>query len=78
MLDDWVAAVTEELGLEVDVDVRQLLDVARVAAHNVDRPAAPLTTFLLGFAAGQRGGVDPELYEQLTALAERWHEERKG
>lgn len=78
MLDDWVAAVKDELGIEVDVDVRQLLDVARVAAHNVDRPAAPLTTFLLGYAAGQRGRVDPELYERLTALAEQWHEERRA
>lgn len=78
MLDDWVAAVKDELGLAVDVDVRQLLDVARVAAHNVDRPAAPLTTFLLGYAAGQRGEVSAELYERLTALAEQWHEERTG
>lgn len=78
MLDDWVAAVNDELDLAVAVDVRRLLDVARVAAHNVDRPAAPLTTFLLGYAAGQRGRVDPELYERLTALAERWHEERQG
>ncbi|NIR37561.1 MAG: molybdenum cofactor guanylyltransferase, partial [Actinobacteria bacterium] len=59
MLDDWVAAVSEELGLEVEVDIRRLLDVARVAAHNVDRPAAPLTTFLLGYAAGRHGAVDP-------------------
>lgn len=78
MLDDWVAAVNEELGLEVDVDVRRLLDVARVAAHNVDRPAAPLTTFLLGYAAGQRGEVDPALYERVTALAEQWQEERQA
>ncbi len=76
MLDDWVAAVSEELGLEVEVDIRRLLDVARVAAHNVDRPAAPLTTFLLGYAAGRHGAVDPALYDRVSALAERWQEER--
>ena len=57
VLDEWVAALAAEL--EVDpavVDVRHLLDVARDAAHRVDRPAAPLTTFLVGYAAGLRGG----------------------
>lgn len=78
MLEDWVAAVKDELDVELDVDIRQLLDVARVAAHSVDRPAAPLTTFLLGYAAGRRGEVSPELYERLTALAEQWHAERQG
>lgn len=78
MLDDWVTAVNDELGLAVDVDVRRLLDVARVAAHNVDRPAAPLTTFLLGYAAGQRGEVDPALYDRVTALAEQWQGERQA
>lgn len=56
-LDDWVAALAAELGVSADdVDVRRLLDVARDAAHSVDRPAAPLTTFLVGYAAGSRGG----------------------
>jgi hypothetical protein len=56
VLDDWVAALCDELGVELTVDVRLLLDVARDAAHQVDRPAAPLTTFLVGYAAAQRGG----------------------
>jgi hypothetical protein len=59
VLDDWVAALSAELGLTVDVDVRLLLDVARDAAHQVDRPAAPLTTFLVGYAAGQRAATSP-------------------
>jgi uncharacterized protein DUF6457 len=57
VLDDWVAALATELGVPADaVDVRRLLDVARDAAHHVDRPAAPLTTFLVGYAAGLAGG----------------------
>lgn len=56
-LDDWTTALTAELGLDpLDLDVRLLLDVARDAAHHVDRPAAPLTTFLVGYAAARRGG----------------------
>ncbi len=57
LLDDWVAALAAELDVDpTTVDVRHLLDVARDAAHHVDRPAAPLTTFLVGYAAGSRGG----------------------
>jgi Domain of unknown function (DUF6457) len=56
VLEDWVAALAAELGVDVDVDVKLLLEVARDAAHQVDRPAAPLTTFLVGYAAGRRAG----------------------
>jgi hypothetical protein len=53
----WVADLAA--ALEVDaaaLDRNLLLDVARDAAHGVARPAAPLTTFLVGYAAGLRGG----------------------
>ena len=56
MLDDWITALTRELGLDGSVDEGLLLDVARDAAHNVARPAAPVTTFLVGLAAGRAGG----------------------
>lgn len=73
-LDDWVAVLKNELGIELDVDVRGLLDLARVAAHGVDRPAAPLTTFLVGYAAGLRGdpAATTELSERAAALAGAW------
>lgn len=75
LLDDWVAALSAELGLELDVDVRLLLDLARDAAHAVDRPAAPLTTFLVGYAAAVRGGAPDQVAElaaRASALAARW------
>ncbi|MDF3150315.1 DUF6457 domain-containing protein, partial [Streptomyces sp. T21Q-yed] len=57
VLDEWISAVKDELGIELDVDTKVLLDLARDAAHGVARPAAPLTTFLVGYAAAQaRGG----------------------
>lgn len=71
-IEDWVTALASELGVELDVDVRGLLDLARVAAHSVDRPAAPLTTFVVGYAAGQRGEPVAELSERATALARAW------
>ncbi|MCF2526434.1 NTP transferase domain-containing protein [Yinghuangia soli] len=56
VLDDWIEAVKAELGVDLDVDVAGLLDMTKVAAHNVVRPAAPLTAFLVGYAAAQAGG----------------------
>lgn len=58
MLDAWTHALAAHLGVEgaFDVDGALLLDVARDAAHAVSRPAAPLTTFLVGYAAARAGG----------------------
>ena len=74
-LHDWVDELCEELGIELELDEALVLDLARDAAHNVERPAAPITTFLLGYAAASAGG-SPEQVERLaavaTALALRW------
>lgn len=79
VLDEWIAAVKAELGIDLDVDTGALLDLARDAAHGVARPAAPLTTFLVGYAAAQKGGGPEELAaatEKAAALAARWAEEQ--
>ncbi len=69
-LDDWVAAVAAELGIdEIDVDVDQVLDLAADAAHAVVRPAAPLTTFIAGFAAGRAGGKADDVREAIDAAS---------
>lgn len=54
----WAAELSRELGLPRDapLDIDDVLDLARDAAHSVARPAAPLTTFLVGYAAGLAGG----------------------
>ncbi len=69
----WIATLRDRYGLaEEDVPVGAILDLARDAAHGVDRPAAPLTTFVAGLVAG-RGGTDPrgieEVVAQIAALA---------
>lgn len=74
-LHDWIDELCDALDVEVDLDEALILDVARDAAHNVARPAAPITTFLLGYAAARSAG-DPEKVERLAAaasdLALRW------
>jgi hypothetical protein len=81
VLAEWTTLVAAELGLtghELTSDDREaILALAGVAAHNVLRPAAPLTTFLAGYAAGlrstpagsQHGLLDGSI-AKLTALAE--------
>lgn len=70
--DRWIAAACAELGLDpADVPVRTVLDLARVAAHQVERPAAPLTAYLLGLAAGR--GTDPaDAAARIEHLATTW------
>ena len=71
MLDGWVAKLLTELGLPAGVvDIELVLDLARDAAHGIARPAAPLTTFAVGYAAALAGGT-PEDVRRLAAIASR-------
>ena len=57
MLDDWVTKLSQDLGVKPDdVAISEILDLARDAAAAVARPAAPITTFIVGYTAGMRGG----------------------
>ncbi len=81
-LEEWTAAVCRELGItdavDADAATALVLDLARDVAHGVARPAAPLTAFLVGVAAGR--AVDPaaavtERAGQVSRLVERWNAE---
>ena len=66
-LTDWFETLARGLqtGTELDhATIKTVLDLARDAAHRIERPAAPLTTFLVGVAVG--GGVS---LEQAAATA---------
>jgi len=74
-MPDTLAAWVAELAAALDIDPAALdrnllLDVARDAAHGVARPAAPLTTFLVGYAAGLRGG-GAQAVAEASAVAQR-------
>jgi hypothetical protein len=74
-LDEWMSRVCAELDIPAEVIDRDLLlDVAGDAAHSVVRPAAPLTTFLIGVAVGQ-GQQLPQAAARVRALASAWAQE---
>ena len=68
MLEDWVARLGAELGVDpAAVPVDRVLDVTRDAAHTIARPAGPVTTFLIGYAAARKGGRPEDLEEAFRA-----------
>jgi Domain of unknown function (DUF6457) len=78
VLDEWIKAVCEELGLDVgDVHRDLILDVARDVAHGVARPAAPLTAYLMGLAVG-RGTPVRDAAARITEMAEGWKDRPAG
>ena len=75
-LSEWIAALAAELGIDGTlIDVPALLAVAGDVAHNVARPAAPVTTFAVALAALSAGG-DLDAVRRATAkvsaLAKAW------
>ena len=74
-LHDWIDELCDALDIETEVDEALILDLAKVAADNVVRVAAPISAYLLGYAAGSVG-ADQEGVERLAAkaqaLAEGW------
>jgi hypothetical protein len=74
-MHDWIDELCDALDIDAEVDEGLILDLARDAAHAVERPAAPVTTYLLGYAAALKGGKAEDvevLAAKAQALAERW------
>lgn len=70
-MDEWIDALARVLELRPDVDVPAVLDVAKDVAHNVERKAAPVSTFLVGVAVG--GGMPASVaVERVQELATGW------
>ncbi|MFE1289542.1 NTP transferase domain-containing protein [Streptomyces sp. NPDC058751] len=78
VLDEWISAVKDELGIDLDVDTGVLLDLARGAAPRGAGPAPPVTPVHVGYPAARAprgpgaGGAAPP---KAAALALRWAEE---
>lgn len=67
----WWLELGTALGLqEVPAAREVLLALAGEAAHGVVRPAAPLTTFLAGYAAGLAGGGADDVERAVATASE--------
>lgn len=74
MTEDWTARAAAELGIDEAIDTDDILDLARVVAHEVERKMAPVSTFLAGLAAGKAGGDERTMraaIEKLRSLAQQ-------
>lgn len=69
-LTSWTDELCDALGLDVQVEIDAILDLASTIAHQVERPAAPLTTFLVGYAAGLRGGSEADVADCIDVATE--------
>jgi molybdopterin-guanine dinucleotide biosynthesis protein A len=66
----WSEQLARELGLsEVEISIDSILGLAGKVAHTVVRPAAPLTTFLVGFAAGRASAGAMDATEAISAAS---------
>ena len=66
----WLARVAAIL--EVDqqgLQVAELLDLTREVAHGVERKSAPLTTYLLGYAAGKKSLTSSEVTDLISHIS---------
>ena len=61
--------ILSEFGLNDDVDVDEVLAVARDVAHSVERRAAPVTTYILGLAVA-RGVAFEEAASRVKRLVQ--------
>jgi hypothetical protein len=70
MLENWTATVCRSLDLDpAAVDQALLLDLTRDVARGVARPAAPLTSFLVGLAAGRDGASSEDVRRAVATVA---------
>ncbi len=73
-LGRWTDQLVRELALDVPVDLALILEVAKDAAHSVTRPAAPVTTYLLGVVAGVAHAASADADEAVRIAARRVRE----
>jgi uncharacterized protein DUF6457 len=72
-IQEWVGQVVERLGLDLAEADRQelvttVLDLTADVAHGVSRPAAPVTAFLVGLAAGRSADPAGAVAENVAAV----------
>jgi len=70
-LPEWIDQITTALGVERElVDIDRLLQVSSDVAHQVARPAVPVTMFVAGLAAASSNPSD--VLAWIEARASAW------
>ncbi len=55
-ISEWAQQASVIAGVDgLPLDIDAILELARDAAHGIERPAAPVSTFILGYAAATSG-----------------------
>lgn len=71
-MNQWAHTLTHTLHLNTpaahNAPLAELLDLTREVAHNVARPAGPVTTYYVGLAVGLAGGDVDKAREIITEL----------
>lgn len=72
---EWLQRVIAELGIDEEVLAAQdsLLNMTAHVAHGPSRPAAPITAYLIGYAAGAKGIDASKAADDLAELAKNWN-----
>ena len=67
-MNEWLTTVCEKLGIDPVIDTDALLELARDVAHHTERKNAPLTSYLLGYAAANKSLSAAQLAELAAEL----------
>ena len=58
---DWVAEACDAVGVDAEmVDIVEIHHLSKQVAHRLERPLAPVSTFILGLALGASTDADRE------------------
>lgn len=70
VLEEFIRTSCQALGVDQSaVDRDLILELTKDVAHNVARPAAPLSAFIVGLAAGRAGGDVDSVRAAVTKVA---------
>ena len=70
VLEEFLRTTCRALSIDpATVDQDLILELTKDVAHNVARPAAPLSAFVVGLAAGKAGGDADAIRAAATKVA---------
>ncbi|WP_106850526.1 DUF6457 domain-containing protein [Blastococcus sp. Marseille-P5729] len=53
---DWMVKACDQVGVDPQtVDIKAIHGLTKRVAHNIDRPLAPVSSYILGVAVGMAG-----------------------